>query len=194
MVAAMVLPQAFPPPFLHGPDPMPATWIDPGPNRLVWIQGPHCDGRMPGAVIDTIVLHATVSPTLESTTKWFMNPESKVSSHFTVGRDGSIVQHVSTFDRAWHAGVSRDIEGREGVNAFSVGIEIVNLNDGKDPYPAAQMRAVENLLGMLLRRFPTIRYITSHEYIAQPKGRKSDPRGFDWRRLQYLEGRVKLVP
>lgn len=190
----MLLAQALGAAMLSGPDTMPAPWVDPGRNRLLWIQGPHCDRRPSGAIVDTIVLHATVSPTLESTTKWFLSPESKVSSHFTVGRDGSIIQHVSTFDRAWHAGVSKDVEGREGVNAFSVGIEIVNLNDGKDPYPDVQVQAVDNLIGMLLRRFPTIKYITSHEFIAQPKGRKSDPKGFDWKKLSRWEGRVKLVP
>jgi N-acetylmuramoyl-L-alanine amidase len=180
--------------FLIGPDPMPSPWRDPGFNKIVWIQGPHCDRRDPGSVVDTIVLHATVNPSAESTTKWFMNPESKVSSHYTVGKDGSIIEHVSTFDRAWHAGVSKDVEGRTGVNMFSVGIEIVNLNDGKDPFTEAQYQVIDNMVGMLLRRFPTIKYITSHEYIAQPKGRKSDPKGFDWGRLKRWEPRVKLVP
>lgn len=179
--------------FLIGPDPMPAVWRDPGYNRIVWIQGPHCDQREGGAVVDTIVLHATVNPSAESTTRWFMNPESRVSAHFTVGKDGSIIQHVSTFDRAWHAGVSRDAEGRERVNNFSIGIEIVNLNDGKDPYTEAQYQVVDNLIGMLTRRFP-IRTIVSHAFIAQPKGRKSDPLGFDWNRLRHWEPKVKLIP
>lgn len=179
---------------LIGPDPMPKPWRDPGYNKLVWIQGPHCDLRKPGSVVDTIVLHATAGPTLEGCTKWFQADESKVSSHYTLGKDGSLVQNVSTFNRAWHAGASKDIEGREGVNHFSVGIEIVNVNDGKDPYTEAQYEVLDNLLAVLLRRFPTIKYITSHEYIATPKGRKNDPKGFDWTRLKRFEGKVKLVP
>lgn len=179
---------------LVGPDPMPQVWSDPGYNKIVWIQSPHCDVRPTSTVIDTIVLHATVAPTLKSTTEWFMNPESKVSAHFTLGKDGSIVQHVSTFYRAWHAGVSRDIQGREGVNAFSIGIEIVNLNDGKDVYTEEQYQVLDNMIGMLLRRYPTIKYITSHEYIAQPKGRKSDPKGFDWKRIKRFDRQVQLIP
>ena len=89
--------------------------------------------------------------------------------------------------------LSKDIEGREGVNAFSIGIEIVNLNDGKDPYTKAQYDVVDNLIGMLIRRFPTIKYVTSHAYIAQPPGRKSDPVAFDWTKLRRFEGRVKFV-
>ncbi len=180
--------------FLFGPDAMPNPWRDPGFNRIAWIQGPHCDRRDPALVVDTIVLHATVNPSAESTTKWFLNLESKVSSHYTVGKDGSIIQHVSTFDRAWHAGVSKDVEGREKVNGFSVGIEIVNLNDGKDPFTESQYQVIDNMIGMLIRRFPTMKYITSHEFIAQPKGRKSDPKAFDWSRLKHWEPKVKLVP
>lgn len=180
--------------FLIGPDAMPDVWRDPGYNKLLWIQGPHCDQREGNAAVDTIVLHATVASTLESTTRWFLNAESRVSAHFTVGKDGSIVQHVSTFDRAWHAGVSRDVEGRERVNNFSIGIEIVNLNDGIDPFTEAQYQVVDHLIGMLTRRFSTIRYVTSHEFIAQPKGRKSDPKGFDWDRLRRWEPALKLVP
>lgn len=171
---------------------MPDPWVDPGFNRVRWLQSPNCDARPPGVEVDTIVLHSTVEPTLRGTVAHFLKPASQVSAHFTIGKDGSIVQQVSTFDRAWHAGVSRDIEGREKVNGFSVGIELVNLNDGVDPYPELQLQALDNLIAVLVRRFE-IRYITSHEYIAQPKGRKSDPAGFPWTRLDRFTPRAKLV-
>jgi N-acetylmuramoyl-L-alanine amidase/AmpD protein len=113
-------------------------------------------------------------------------PESRVSSHFTVGKDGSIVQHVSTFSRAWHAGVSKDHRGHENLNNFSVGIEMVNVGDGKDPWTKEQVEAVGFLCATMKRRFPTIQFITSHEYIAEPQGRKNDPLGFPWDDLKWL--------
>ncbi len=177
---------------LIGPDPMPNPWKDPGENKLAWIQSPHCDLRPSGSTIDTIVIHATAGSTLAGTTKWFQAPESKVSAHFTIGKDGSIVQNVSTFNRAWHAGVSKDANGRENLNHTSVGIEIVNLNDGKDPYTEAQYRVLDNLLAVLLRRFPEVKSFVSHEYIAEPKGRKNDPKGLDWGRIKRFESRVKF--
>ncbi|MFX5324550.1 N-acetylmuramoyl-L-alanine amidase, partial [Acinetobacter baumannii] len=79
-------------------------------------------------------------------------------------RDGSIVQNVSTFDRAWHAGVSVDPNGHKGLNDFSIGIELVNLNDGKDPYPEAQLMALCGIIAEMKRRFP-IKQIVSHEFI-----------------------------
>lgn len=175
--AAMQTPQDFS---------MPTVWKDPGFAKLIWVQSPNYNRRPDNAVIDTIVLHSTVIPTLEATTRAFYDTKSQVSSHFTIGKDGSIVQNVSTFKRAWHAGVSKDKLGRENLNNFSIGIELVNLNDGKDPYPPAQVEALQFLVLALTRRFPTLHYITSHEYIAVPHGRKSDPKGFPWPALQGL--------
>jgi len=165
---------------------MPNPWVDPGYAKLIWVQSPNYNRRPDDTVIDTIVLHSTVIPTLEATTRAFYDPKSQVSSHFTIGKDGSIVQNVSTFQRAWHAGVSKDSLGRENVNNFSIGIELVNLNDGKDPYPQAQIEVLRFLILEMKRRFPTLRYIVSHEYIAQPHGRKSDPKGFPWQELNGL--------
>ena len=158
---------------------MPSPWVEPGYMKLIWIQSPNCGPRPEDAVVDTIVIHSTVIPTLEATTRAFQRESSQVSAHYSIGKDGSIVQNVSTFERAWHAGVSKDVRGKENLNHFSVGIELVNLNDGKDPYPAAQMDALKAIIVVLKRRFPIVQ-IASHEYISQPYGRKSDPMNFPW--------------
>jgi N-acetyl-anhydromuramyl-L-alanine amidase AmpD len=163
-----------------------APWTDPGYAKLVWVQSPNFGRRPAGAVIDTIVLHHTAGPNLVGTVRWFENPESRVSAHFTVGKDGSIVQHVSTFERAWHAGVSRDHLGRENLNNFSIGIEMVNVGDGKDPWTREQVEVVGFLIAVMKRRFPEIRYVTSHEFVAVPRGRKPDPRNFPWKELEHL--------
>lgn len=179
--------------FLVGPTTLPSPWVDPGPWKLAWIQSPNCDRRPDLALVDTIVVHATVNSTLESTTRWFYTTDSKVSAHFTIGKDGSVVQHVSTFDRAWHAGVSEDAQGRTGLNAYSIGIELVNLNDGRDPYPQVQLDVLKAVIRVMARRFP-IRTIVSHEFIARPFGRKSDPRNFPWGQLGELGLQLGYTP
>lgn len=165
--------------------PMPNPWQDPGYLQIAWIQSPNYTHRPNGVVVDTIVVHSTVIPTLKATTEAFQRTSSQVSSHFTIGRDGSIVQNVSTFDRAWHAGVSTDATGRSNLNHYSIGIELVNLNDGKDPYPDAQIQALCGIIAEMRRRFP-IKQIVSHEFIADPQGRKNDPKNFPWDRLKYF--------
>jgi N-acetylmuramoyl-L-alanine amidase len=170
------------------PDPriqMPSPWRDPGYLQIWWIQSPNFNFRPVGSQVDTIVIHSTVIPTLQLTTEAFQRDASQVSAHFTIGRDGSIIQNVSTFDRAWHAGVGTDAQGRPNPNNYSIGIELVNLNDGKQDYPDAQIRALCGIIAEMRRRFP-IKQLVSHEFIAQPPGRKNDPKGFPWERLKYF--------
>ena len=163
----------------------PAVYHDPGYNKIAWYDSPNFNHRPEGTVVDTIVLHHTAQNSLEQTTRWFADPKSQVSAHFTIGKDGSIVQHVSTFERAWHAGVSIDKLGRGNLNHFSVGIEMVNIGDGKDPWTKEQVEVCHFLIGALKRRFP-LKYVTSHEYVAEPRGRKPDPKNFPWDTLKDL--------
>lgn len=166
-------------------------FIPPGRNKIVWVQSPNCDARPTDAVVDTIVLHHTAGESLRSTVEWFSSSESRVSAHFTVGRDGSIVQHVSTYQRAWHAGESEDIFGREWINQYSVGIEIEHPGAPDVAYTVEQTNAVEHLVSVMLRRFP-IRLITSHAAVARPIGRKNDPINYPWKTLERFK--VKIVP
>ena len=113
--------------------------------------------------------------------------ELKVSAHFLIERDGSVIQFVSCLDRAWHAGVS-SFEGRDTCNDFSLGIEL----EGTDelPFTDAQYQALIALTRQLQAAYPAItpHRICGHSDVAP--GRKTDPGpAFDWTRfrgaLQY---------
>jgi N-acetylmuramoyl-L-alanine amidase len=147
------------------------------------IPSPNFNERPPGEVVDCIVLHATEQPLFVDTIKRFKNPETKVSAHFVVDRNGTVVQMVPLTKRAWHAGVS-ELAGVPGVNDYSIGIEMTNLNDGKDPYPDAQYRAVAQIIERIREHYiiPNDRII-SHAEVALPPGRKVDPKGFDFKKL-----------
>lgn len=138
---------------------------------------PHHDPRPDGVRVDTLVLHATVLDSLEETCSHFERPETRAASHYTIGRDGTVVRHVPEDLRAWHAGPSLMPDGRQSVNDFSIGIELVNRNDGEDPYPPPQIAALVALISSIRVRHP-IRFIVSHAEIAVPRGRKTDPVGF----------------
>lgn len=164
-----------------------------------WRASPNFDARpsaeensSPPTNVDTIVLHATELPLYEMVEAVFMSLEYKVSSHYTIDRDGTIYCHVDEFKRAWHAGASLMPDGRVRINDFSIGIELVNLNDGKDPYPKAQLESLKALISDIRTRH-TIHYIVSHAEIATPAGRKSDPRNFPWHEIggQMITGSVQ---
>lgn len=104
----------------------------------------------------------------------------KVSAHFFIRRDGTLIQFVSTQQRAWHAGVST-FEGRQRCNDFSIGIEL----EGTDvlPYTPQQYMALSRLTPVLQARHP-LRAVQGHEHIAP--GRKTDPGpAFDWARYGH---------
>jgi len=99
----------------------------------------------------------------------------KVSSHFFIRRDGSVIQYVSADQRAWHAGLSC-FRGRDKCNDFAIGVEL----EGSDvqPYAEPQYAALAALTVALQQRYP-LSDVQGHEHIAP--GRKTDPGPlFDW--------------
>ncbi len=70
-------------------------------------------------------MHYTAGASAESSIASLTSASSQASAHLVVGRDGAITQLVDFNRKAWHAGRSR-WEGRSGVNAFSIGIELDN--------------------------------------------------------------------
>jgi N-acetyl-anhydromuramyl-L-alanine amidase AmpD len=132
-----------------------------------------------------IVLHATVG-SAASALDWLCNPqtahpENRVSSHYLVNKTGTIYQLVNNEDAAWHAGRA-NWHGITDVNAVSVSIELENRNDGRDPYPPAQLSSCRDLCKSLVTRYHIARGdVVRHLDIAMPKGRKTDPASFpDW--------------
>ena len=103
----------------------------------------------------------------------------KVSSHFFIRRDGSLIQFVPCSQRAWHAGVST-WNGRARCNDFSVGIELEGSD--VDAFEAAQYITLNNLLSALKQAYP-ISDVVGHSDIAP--GRKTDPGPyFDWSQIK----------
>lgn len=104
----------------------------------------------------------------------------RVSAHFLVRRDGSMLQFVSCAQRAWHAGASM-WRGRENCNHYSIGIELEGLEGST--FELAQYLQVARLLRALARHYPSLTEAVGHEDVAP--GRKADPgAGFDWQRLR----------
>lgn len=136
--------------------------------------------------ISMLVLHATVG-TARSTINWFGSSASAVSAHYLIAKSGAIYQFVSDRYAAWHAGAS----AWHGMNSTairqaSLGIELENANNGKDPYPKAQYLALLGLSRTLIDRY-TIHpdMVVRHADIAVPRGRKTDPAGFPWTTYRY---------
>jgi len=102
-----------------------------------------------------------------------------VAPHYLIDRDGNVYQLVADQDVAYHAGLSRTPDGRENVNDFSLGIELMNKENGK--YTEKQYAGLKNLIKNLKEKYP-IKYVLGHDQISS--GRKTDPWNFDWNKLK----------
>jgi len=98
-----------------------------------------------------------------------------VSSHYVIGRQGTIYQLVSEKNVSFHAGQSSLPDGHQGVNLCSIGIELMD-SIGSSP-TEEQIRALTELVRDIKRRYP-IKYVLRHSDIAP--GRKTDPWNMDW--------------
>jgi len=151
-----------------------------GPRNplATWVPSKNFDERRPVV----IVLHYTEQDSVEQSldTLRSRNSGGRVSSHYLLGKDGKIYQLVSDAKRAWHAGAG-SWGAITDVNNASVGIEIDN--DGKSPFPDAQIDSLIVLLRDLTTRLripPT--QIIGHSDLAPT--RKIDPGPlFPWKRL-----------
>jgi AmpD protein len=159
-----------------------------------FIASPNCDERPTGTEISLLVIHNISLPPNEFSGQGVIDlftnridPQAhpyyqslqglKVSAHFFVRRDGTIIQFVSCNDRAWHAGVS-NWQGKDRCNDYSIGIEL----EGSDitPFTDTQYEVLITLTQCLCNQYP-IQHIAGHSDVAP--GRKTDPGPcFDWER------------
>jgi N-acetylmuramoyl-L-alanine amidase len=120
--------------------------------------------------IDLAVIHCTELPDLATARTYgerVVHPSSRTgnSGHFYIERNGWIEEWVPLERIAHHV---------RGFNERSVGIELVNIGrfpewfDSRrqvmeQPYPAAQLEALAQLLGQLAKMLPNLRWIAGHD-------------------------------
>lgn len=155
-----------------------------------------------------IVLHYTVTPTVEETIEALY--AQGFSAHFTVDKDGVIYEHVPRGNIAYHAGLSF-WHGKYGLNEYSIGIEQINVGwnvdrktwkntvfpkeaDGKkwETWPEVQIKSAAALVQSLLKYDIKSWNIIGHSDCSC--GRKVDPGPlFPWKKL-YSEYHIGFWP
>jgi AmpD protein len=170
-------------------------------QNVTYIASPNCDYFPDNVNIDLLVIHSislppdefdgdgvqalftnSLDPTEHSYYQQILN--LRVSAHFFVRRDGSILQFVPVNRRAWHAGAS-EFQGRSACNDFSLGIELEGCDT--QPFTEQQYQQLAKLTRAIIEFYPSItaKHIVGHSDIAP--GRKSDPGPhFDWNKYFAL--------
>lgn len=148
--------------------------------------------RPAGVAIDTLVVHSMHNP--EADDKFSAQSckecldKFEVSAHYIVDLAGVIWRTVQEDKKAWHAGPSRmpdPADGREKVNDFSIGIELVGTED--TDFTEAQYRSLCSLIKDISSRH-AIKNVVGHSDIAPE--RKTDPWGLDWQRVRAESDRL----
>jgi len=98
-----------------------------------------------------------------------------VSSHYLLGRDGTIYQLVKEKNISYHAGQSQLPDGRMGLNSCSIGIELITSTE--DAPTDAQLNSLVALVKDIKNRYK-IKYVLRHSDIAPD--RKTDPWNLNW--------------
>lgn len=141
-----------------------------------WVGSYHFNLRKP----TYIMIHHTAQNNLAQTIRTFTVDQSQVSSHYVIGRDGTVVQMVNDYLRAWHAGAGKWATITD-LNAVTIGIELDN--NGFEPFPEEQINSLMVLLDTLKKRhrIPTANFL-AHSDTAPT--RKQDPSAlFPWKKL-----------
>ncbi|MBU2761602.1 1,6-anhydro-N-acetylmuramyl-L-alanine amidase AmpD [Acidithiobacillus sulfurivorans] len=175
---------------------LPNPWNAAGWHAMAHVApSPYFDQRPVGVDLDLLVVHAISLPPEQfgsgEVPRFFMGvldfdrdpyyeqlKNLRVSAHFFIERDGKLWQHVSVWDRAWHAGVS-SWQGRSACNDYSVGVELEGSESSE--FLPIQYQRLAALSWDLQKLFPTMlrERIVGHADIAP--GRKWDPGpGFSW--------------
>lgn len=147
--------------------------------------------------IDGIVIHYISAKNIDEDKPFDRNlilnifKSYRLSAHYLIERDGTVIELVALPRIAWHAGRSR-MAGRDRCNNFCVGIELVG-GEGIE-FTNDQMESLIHLCNWLCREYKIeISMVQGHEHVrrswnqAHPENRgskKIDPGPlFNWQRL-----------
>ncbi|MEU2484113.1 N-acetylmuramoyl-L-alanine amidase [Streptomyces sp. NPDC012617] len=152
----------------------------------------------PWGPVHGVMMHHTVTKGTSNTVRIVKDGYSGLPGplcHGMIAKDGRV--HLVGYGRANHAGLGdpdvlaaviaertppTDNEATVDGNRHFYGFECENLGDGKDPWPEAQLLAIEKVAAALCRAHDwSVKSVIRH-LDWQPG--KVDPRGIDWAAIQ----------
>ncbi|HET9529960.1 MAG TPA: peptidoglycan recognition family protein, partial [Blastocatellia bacterium] len=122
---------------------------------IKWVGSIHKTKGRNGFRPEAVVIHI-MEGSLAGTDSWFNKPQSKVSAHYGIGKNGEIHQYVAEGDTAYHAGRKSNPTWsliRDGVNpnSYTIGIEHEGFSD--TPWTEAMYEASASLVSDICNRW-----------------------------------------
>ncbi len=134
--------------------------------------------------IKYLVFHYTGMKSEKSALKRLTDTKSKVSCHYFIKKDGTIINMVPDLYVSWHAGISL-WKNFKGINKYSIGIEIQNPGhqNGYLCFNKKQIKSIKYLSLKLAKKYNLKRkHFLGHSDIA-PKRKKDPGEKFPWELL-----------
>jgi N-acetylmuramoyl-L-alanine amidase len=144
-----------------------------------------------------VIIHHTAQNSCAQTLQTFTKPQTQVSAHYIICKDGTVHHMLNDYLRAWHGGAAKWGSNTD-INSSSIGIEMDN--NGFEAFTEAQISSLLRVLSQLKKQYniPVNNFI-GHADIAP--GRKVDPnRYFPWQQLalngfgQWYDTTLTIVP
>ncbi len=138
--------------------------------------------------IKFIIIHYTGMRKENLAIQRLCSVESRVSAHYFIKKNGSILNLVPDLFEAWHAGKSR-WKKYFGINRYSIGIEIQNPGHqyGYKNFNSKQIFSLKKLLKKLMTKYNiNFKNILGHSDIA-PERKKDPGERFPWKDLAKLK-------
>ena len=136
-------------------------------------------------LIKFIIIHYTGMKVESKAIERLVNPKSKVSTHYFIRNDGTIINMVPDEYVAWHAGVS-SWKNFKFLNKYSIGVELSNPghNHGYKNFSHKQILSLTKLLKIFIKEYKIKRQnILGHSDIA-PLRKKDPGEKFPWKKLE----------
>ena len=134
--------------------------------------------------IKHVIIHYTGMQSEIESIKRLKSPKSKVSCHYLINREGTVIQMVKDKNQAWHAGKSK-WKQFTNLNYSSIGIELVNKGHkfGYEKFSIKQIKSLISLCKKLKKKYGIKKEnFLGHSDIAPL--RKIDPgEKFPWKKL-----------
>ena len=140
--------------------------------------------KRPKKKIKFIIIHYTGMSNELSALNRLCDIKAKVSAHYFIKKNGSVLNLVPPLYEAWHAGKS-SWRSLKSLNKYSLGIEIQNSghNNKYENFSQKQITSTKKLLKYLIKKYKiNLKNVLGHSDVAPD--RKKDPgEKFPWKEL-----------
>jgi len=135
-------------------------------------------------LIKFIIIHYTGMKSESKALKRLLDPKSKVSTHYFIKNNGTVINMVPDYYVAWHAGISH-WGNYKSLNKYSIGVEISNPGHEHKykNFSQKQISSLTKLLKIIIKEYKIKRKnILGHSDIA-PLRKKDPGEKFPWKKL-----------